>query len=288
MSVEVRPLTIDSMDDEIFCCLGKKNFENPTPWLAKGIEYKRNWLWRQIDKYGEAGKIAYKDHEPVGFFEYVPGDAAPLVFPERDRCVYICCYDVVTRERCKGVGSALVQSTLKDFTKPHPWFNNKPAKSLKLIAYEKSDWKPIEPFCKMKFKMQTRWLYPGSEHVQVPALLIYDIEAKQRKPQTIKVQLPIQKHLPFPVKVFRSVVCPWAPNFSGAKRVADKFGGRVSFEEIDLWEKPSLTEIYGPNPGTIVNDQWIWASPEEYEEKLERNIREQLKKLQASAGRNKG
>jgi len=288
MSVEVMPLTIENVDDEIVCCLGKKNFENPTPWFAKGIEYKRNWLKRQIDKYGEAGKIAYKGDEPVGFFEYVPGNTAPLVFPERDRCVYICCYDVVTRERCKGVGSALVQSTLKVFTKPHSWFNNRPAKALKLIAFEKSDWKPIEPFYRMRFKIQTRWLYPGSEYVHVPALLTHDIEAKQRKAQTIRLQLPTQKHLPLSVKVFRSVVCPWAPDFSGAKQVADKFGDQVSFEVIDLWEKPSLTEIYGPTPGTIVNDQWVWSSPEEYEEKLESAIREQLKKLQASEGFDEG
>ena len=283
MSIKVKPLTIENMDDEIVCCLGKKNFEGPTPWFAEGIKYKRNWLKRQIDKYGEVGKIAYKDGESVGFFEYVPGNTAPLIFPDRDRCVYGSCYDVVTKERRKGVGSALVQSTLKEFTKPHPWFDNKPANSLKLIAFEKSDWKPVEPFHKMNFKTQIRWLYPGSEHRHVPALLTYDIEAKQIKTRTIEVQLPIQEHPPLPVRVFMCVACPWAPDFSGVKKVTDKFGDQVRFEVFDLWEKPGLTEIYGPTPGTIVNDQWVWASPEEYEEKLESTIREQLKKLLKSS-----
>ena len=215
MAIKVEPIMVDNMDDEIVCCLGTEKFENPTPWFARGIECKQNWLKEQVDKYGEVGKVAYKDGKPVGFFECVPGYTAPLVFPSRDQCVYVSCYDVVTRERGKGVGKALVHSLLKEFSRPHPWFDDNPAESLKLIAFEKSEWKPVEPFHKMKFKTQMRWLYPSSEHVPIPALLTYDIEAKQRETRTIKVQLPIQAHLPLPVRVFKSVYAHGYQTFQG-------------------------------------------------------------------------
>jgi GNAT superfamily N-acetyltransferase len=279
VTLKVEAIRTDNVDDEIVCCVGTAKSKDPTPWFAKGIQYKRNWLKEQLDKYGEVGKIAYKDGKPVGFFEYVPGSAAPLVFPDRDQCVYAICYDVVTEERGKGVGSVLVRSILKEFSRPHPWFNNKPAESLKLIAFEKSEWKPVKPFHEMKFKTQIRWLYSSSEHVPIPALLTYDIEAKERETRTIEVQLPMQRHLPFPVRVFRSVVCPWLPDFSGAKRVADKFGNQVRFEIFDLWKNPRLTEIYGPVPGTVVNNQQVWSSPVDYEKELERTIHENIKKL---------
>ncbi len=279
MVIKVEPITTDNLNDQIVCCIGTKKFENPSPWFEKGIGCKRKWLKRQLDEYGEVGKVAYDDGDPVGFFEYVPGYAAPLVFPGRDHCVYASCYNVVTGKRCGGIGNILVRSVIDEFSRSHPWFDDKPAESLKLMAYEKSEWKSVEPFHKMKFKTQIRWLYPSSEHIPIPALLTYDIEPKQRKTQTIKVQLPAQRHLPLPVRAFKSTVCPWLPDFSGTKRVADKFGDQVEFEILDLWEKPSLTEIYGPTPGTIVDDHRVWSSPEDYEKKLEKTIQEHTKRL---------
>ena len=81
------------------------------------------------------------------------------------------------------------------------------------------------------------------------------------------------------MRVFRGVICPWLPDFSGAERVANRFADQVSFEILDLWNNPSLTEIYGPTPGTFVNDERLWSSPEKYEEKLEDTIREHIGRL---------
>jgi hypothetical protein len=88
MPAKVEPITLDNFDDQIVCCVGTQRFENPNSWFKKGIECKRSWLKQQLEEYGEVGKIAYEDGNPVGFFEYVPGYTAPLAFPDRNQRVY--------------------------------------------------------------------------------------------------------------------------------------------------------------------------------------------------------
>lgn len=279
--IEVKPLSTENIDDEIVCCLGKQLFENPPPGFAEGIEYKRNWLRKQIDRYGEAGKIAYKNNEPVGFLEFVPGEIAPIIVAEKERCVFVDCYYVLRKEQRQGFGSALMNSTIREFSKAHPWFDNKPAQSIKLIALKKQDWKNAEPFYKMGFKTELTWIYPGLEHEWIPVLLTFDIRQRERETKNILVKLPAQKSLPLSVKVFRSVPCPYGPpSFPGVREVTNKFGRKVRLEIFDMWEKPELTETYGPTPGTIVNHRLVFASPREYQLVLEKTIREQLKKLE--------
>lgn len=279
--IEVRSLSTENVDDEIVCCLGKQLFENPPPEFAEGIKYKRNWLLEQIAQYGEAGKIAYRDNEPVGFLEFVPAEIAPITVAEKDRFVFVDCYYVLRGEQRKGIGLALMNSTIQEFSEAHPWFGGKPARSIKLIAFEEQDWKNAEPFYKMGFETELRWLYSSSKHKRIPVLLSFDIPRRERKVRNIEIKLPFHKSLPLSVKVFRSVPCPYgSPNFPGVRKVTSKFGRKVKLEILDMWKKPDLTETYGPTPGTIVNDQLVFASPKEYQPVLEKTIREQLKKLE--------
>jgi len=279
--IEVQPLRMDNIHDEIICCVGKQLFSNPTPEFAKGIEYKHAWLRKQIKRYGEVGKVAYKGTEPVGFLEFVPGNIAPIVCGEKDSCVYISCYYVLRKEQKAGVGSALIKSTVEEFSESHPWFQSKPAESIKLIAFEESEWKDADPFNKMGFKPELRWIYAGAERKRIPVLLTLDIKPKKRETKEIMVKLSTQKGLPLTVKVFRSTPCPYgSPDFLQVKLVVKKFGKKVKFEIFDLWEKPELVEVYGPNPGTVVNGQLVWVSPDEYMTQLENTIREQLEKLE--------
>ncbi len=269
------------INDEIICCVGKKIFNNPPREFAKGIEYKHTWLRKQIEKYGEVGKIAYKNTEPVGFLEFVPGNVAPIDFQNKARSVYVDCYYVLKNEQNLGVGSALVKSVIEEFSKGHIWFENKPAESIKLLAFEESEWKNANPFYKMGFETELRWIYPGAERKQIPVLLTFDIKPKKRKTEEIKVKLSAQEGLPLIVKVFRSTPCPYgSPDFPEVKRIVRKFGKKVKFKSFDLWEKPELVEIYGPNPGTVVNDQLVWVSPYEYKVRLENAIREQLERIE--------
>lgn len=278
--IEVQPLRMDNIHDEIICCVGKRMFSTPTPEFAEGIEYKHAWLRKQIERYGEAGKIAYKDTEPVGFLEFVPGKIAPIISREKNSCVYVDCYYVLRNEQNTGVGSALVKSAVEEFSKGHPWFRGKPAESIKLLAYEGLLWKNAAPFYKLGFKTELKWTHTGEESKWIPVLLTFDIKPQRRETKEIIVRLPIQKSLPLIVKVFRSTPCPYgSPDFPEVKQTVKKFGKKVQLEILDLWEKPELVEVYGPNPGTVVNDQLVFASPDEYKAKLESTIKEQLQKL---------
>ncbi len=278
---EIQPLRMDNIHDELICCVGKRIFNDPPPQFAKGIEYKHAWLRGMIKKYGEAGRIAYKNAEPVGFLEFVPGKIAPIVSPDKDLCVYVDCYYVLQDEQSRGIGSALVNSTVEEFSQGHPWFEGEPAESIKLIAYEESEWKGAEPFYKVGFQAEMRWIYSDTESERIPVLMTFDIKPKKREPKEITVSLPAQERLPLSVKVFRSTPCPYgSPDFIDVQCVARRFGKKVKFEIFDMWEKPELVEVYGPNPGTVVNDQLVWASPDEYKATLENTIREQLQRIE--------
>lgn len=269
------------INDEIICCVGKQLFSNPTRAFAKGIEYKHGWLRKQIKNYGKAGKIAYKGVDPVGFLEFVPGKIAPIISDEKNSCVYIDCYYVLQHEQNKGVGSALIKATVEEFSKGHPWFEGKPAKAIKLLAFEDSAWKMAEPFHKMGFKTELKLTYAGTACRRIPLLLTFDSEPTKRRPKEILVKLPTRKELPLLVKTFVSTICPYgSPDFPEVKRLVRKFGRKVKFEIFDLWKNPELVKTYGPHPGTVVNDQLVWASPEEYMTKLESTINEHLQKLE--------
>jgi len=271
------------MDDEILCCLGERLFHNPPPQFSEGIEHKRKWLKKRLDENGEVGKIAYKSGVPVGFIEYVPGEVAPIGVPKRENFVFADCYYVRRNEQRKGIGQTLVRSLIKEFSNGHEWFDGQPAESIKLIAFENIDWKNAEPFLKMGFKAEFRWLYQGLEHVQVPVLLTYDLHPKERIVKNIKVKPPVNRRLPVSVKVFISVPCPYgSPRFPAVRKMTEKFGGKVAFEILNLWENPALAFEYGPTPGTAVNDKWILAEPDKYISVLEENIRKELKTLEKS------
>lgn len=98
----------------------------------------------------------------------------------------------------------------------------------------------------------------------------------------MKVKAPAERKLPVSVKVFISIPCPYgAPSFPSIRKTTEKFGGKVNFEVLNLWENPALAHRYGPTPGTAVNDRWIWAGAGEYIHTLEA-IREELKRLEKS------
>lgn len=137
--IEIKPLTSNNIDDEILCCLGEQLFHNPPQDFLEGINYKRKRLKKRLDENGEVGRVAYKGGRPVGFVEYVPGEAAPIGISKRENFVFADCYYVRRPEQRKGIGRALVKSLIKEFSKGHRWFGHQLAESIKLLAFEKID-----------------------------------------------------------------------------------------------------------------------------------------------------
>jgi len=263
------------MDDEILCCLGEQLFHNPPSQFLEGIEHKRKWLRKMLEENGEVGKIAYRNDVPVGFLEYVPGEQAPLGISENERFVFVDCYYVRRPHQRKGIGRALLEELIKDFSKTHEWFDGQPADSIKLLAFENIDWKNAEPFHKMGFKTEFKWLYQGPKHAQTPLLLTYDMHPKERIVKLIEVKPPSKKK-PVSVKVFITIPCPYgSPKFPVIRKLVKRLG-EVTLEVLNLWENPSLAFEYGPTPGTAVNDKWIWVESGNYLSVLEEAIKDEL------------
>lgn len=119
--VEVRDLTLENVIDLCRVCVSANKRDDPD-W-QRGIEEKRTWALKMLEKSGSFAKVAYIDETPAGMIQYQP-------LPDEEVVEIDCIYVHDPRFWRMGAGSALLSSLIEDMKKPLGWFENKPAKGL--------------------------------------------------------------------------------------------------------------------------------------------------------------
>ena len=95
-------IPLDKKDDSLF---------------IKGIDVKKKWATKAMERYGDIAKVAYLDSKPVGLIQY-------QVNPE-ERLVEICCIFVPEKENFrKGIGESLLMALMEEMKKPQLAFND--------------------------------------------------------------------------------------------------------------------------------------------------------------------
>jgi len=115
VEVEIRDVTDENIEDLVGLCTPRLEDERHASTLREGGSKKREWVKKALGRFGVCAKVAYSEGKPLGFIEFYPMRAFPLL-PERDRrTVMITCIFIPNKTlQDAGVGSKLIQSLIQD------------------------------------------------------------------------------------------------------------------------------------------------------------------------------
>jgi len=115
LEIEIRDVTNRNIDDLVGLCAPKWEDERHASTLKEGGVKKREWVKKALVRFGVCAKVAYLEGKPVGFIEFYPMHAFPLL-PERDkRTLMITCIFIPNKSLQKvGIGSKLLQSLIQN------------------------------------------------------------------------------------------------------------------------------------------------------------------------------
>jgi len=134
----------NNIDDFILLCIKEKQRNHL--FFIKGIEVKKKWTIKVLERFGEVGKIAYVNDKPAGLIQFLPNI--------RERIIEIKCIFVPSKDYQRmGIGKKLLISLIQEMKKPKKYFNNNIPKALIVWAFEIPEYYPQHKFFqKMGFK----------------------------------------------------------------------------------------------------------------------------------------
>ena len=124
MARRIRVLTVErlrDLPDPCSSCAMWERGRHPAPACepAKEREALARWVEDVRADWGECGRVAYENGEPLGFVKYAPPRYFPQVAsmpsgPPDDDAVLIACLHVMADVRNRGLGKVLLQAALRD------------------------------------------------------------------------------------------------------------------------------------------------------------------------------
>jgi len=114
LEVKIQDVTNRNLGDLTGLCTPAWEDESHAQTLKEGGLRKRDWITRAIQMFGICAKVAYLRGKPIGFIEFYPAHAFPLL-PKLDKTVIITCVFIPSKSlQGQGIGSELVQSLIND------------------------------------------------------------------------------------------------------------------------------------------------------------------------------
>ncbi len=116
MNIQIKDVTMENIGDLVIpACAPSLDNPNHAQTLKEGRLRKKEWISKALHKYGCCAKVALLEDKPVGFIEFYPMSAFPLL-PKRDkRTLLITCILVHNKAlQKKGIGSMLVHALIND------------------------------------------------------------------------------------------------------------------------------------------------------------------------------
>ena len=106
MTVEVKAVTLDDLEDEMEPCLEEIPPERRQEF-AGYCRAKRKWFHDAIRKYGICAFVAYLNGRPAGLVEFLPVNVVPYPNEKPKDTIFILCAYVRKDTQKKGVGKRL-------------------------------------------------------------------------------------------------------------------------------------------------------------------------------------
>jgi N-acetylglutamate synthase-like GNAT family acetyltransferase len=238
--LEIRNVNLESIDDLINVCIPPDKKEHPL--FVEGMNAKKRWAIKVIEKYGTIAKLAYFNSEPVGLIQYQPN--------LEERLVEIGCIFVPEEKNLrKGIGKSLLEALMEDMKEPKPLFNDDIPLAFVTWAFEVPGWYPQHKFYqRMGFKRVKE---------DDPFLLYYPLKKghvyrpKERK--FIPQEEDREKAL-----IFYDPSCPFCIYFSESiKKSIREVAPDIPIRMINKFEESEEVEKRGQVPSCAVNGKPI-------------------------------
>ncbi|KPV61519.1 MAG: hypothetical protein AOA65_2336 [Candidatus Bathyarchaeota archaeon BA1] len=134
MTIAVKPVTLENLEDEMEPCLEEISPERKHEFLAC-CQAKKKWFKDTTDKYGVCGFVAYLDGRPTGLIEFLPVDALPYPDNRPEDTRFILCAYVRRDCQKRGIGHHMFQhliNYLKDTS--IPYFNGRKTAAMEVYV----------------------------------------------------------------------------------------------------------------------------------------------------------
>ena len=134
MTVEVKAVTLDDLEDEMEPCLEEIPPERRQEF-AGYCRAKRKWFHDAIRKYGICAFVAYLNGRPAGLVEFLPVNVVPYPKEKPKDTIFILCAYVRKDTQKKGVGNRLFHHLI-DYLKitPLPFFGGGEAVAIEVYV----------------------------------------------------------------------------------------------------------------------------------------------------------
>jgi len=138
MRIEIKDVTGHNIDDLVrLCYMAKSEDERHAQTLKEGGLRKREWIEKALKRFGTCAILAIADGKSVGFVEFYPISAFPLL-PERNkRTIMITCVFVSSKNlQGTGIGSKLLQALIEKLQQtPMKSFDGKKAEEIAIGSW---------------------------------------------------------------------------------------------------------------------------------------------------------
>jgi len=137
MKIEIKDVTNQNIDDLVGLCTPKCEDERHAQTLKEGGLRKQEWIEKALKRFGFCAKIAYLEDKPIGFIEFYPMSAFPLLPKRNKRTILITCIFIPDKTLQKtGIGSKLVQTLINDLKhRPLPSFSGEKAEEIAIGSW---------------------------------------------------------------------------------------------------------------------------------------------------------
>jgi GNAT superfamily N-acetyltransferase len=137
MRIEIKDVTERNTNDLVRLCAPTSEDERHAQTLKEGGLRKHQWIDKALKRFGACAILAIADGKPVGFVEFYPMSAFPLL-PERNKkTIMITCVFVPDKTLQKtGIGSKLLQALIDRLRQvPMKCFEGKKAEEIAIGSW---------------------------------------------------------------------------------------------------------------------------------------------------------
>jgi len=283
MNVIIKAIDESNLVDEAMLCVPRPEssyFANAEfeKGIKKGVEEKVEWLRQRLKDYGYSGHIAYgNDGKPLGFVEFISSKGAPVPTEEAETTAIITCIDVPKAPHGQGIGSKLLQTTLRQLWKIGVC-------QVKTLVSRSPQWINDGIYRKHGFQLEKTFYKVGNP--EPLDLLTLRLDGPQPKIEAVTQHLEpkLSDSLPVEVLYFNSPQCPFNPAIhkNHLNAVAKFSNELVSFKIVDSWKKQGMAKRYGSMHffDTFINGRSPFFGPPKQDE-IEAEIQKEINRVSA-------